>query len=209
MLSPELLTAFVSACVLLSISPGPSNLYIMARALAQGPGAGFIAAAGLALGAAIHVIAAVLGLSVIFLYSPTLYTVVKLIGAVYLIYLGVGYWWQGSGALTVEKLKPKSISKIFSESVVVELTNPKTALFYIAILPQFVSVELGNTQLQLLLLGLISIVIAVLFDSIVALFSGKFSSWLANSHQAQRIQNRVSGMVLVGLGAFIAVEEAR
>jgi threonine/homoserine/homoserine lactone efflux protein len=104
--STEVLIAFTAAALLMNISPGPSNLYVMARAIAQGTQGGIVAAIGLAVGSLVHVVATALGLSAIFAHSPTLYTIVKLTGAAYLVYLGITYWKsKGSGGNEKENLR--------------------------------------------------------------------------------------------------------
>lgn len=204
--SPELFAAFIIASIIMNVAPGPSSLYVLARSIAQGEQAGMVAALGLAVGAGIHVGAAVLGLSAIFLYSPTIYMVVKLVGAAYLIYLGISYWRSAKTISTTEQLNTKTNKTIFRESVLVELTNPKTALFYMAVLPQFVSVESGNTQWQLFVLGVASIVIALIYDGLVGKYAGRLSNWLQRNQAVQVIQNRISGSILMGLGIFIVGE---
>ena len=158
----------------------------------------------------VHVIATVLGLSALFSHSPTLYTIVKLAGAAYLIYLGVNYW--KSNSLTEDKdiaqTRKKPLRTVFLESIIVEVTNPKTALFFIALLPQFVMPESGSIWQQLLVLGIIVTITALPCDLFVAVFASKASDWILNNERAQRIQNRISGSILFGMGAYIVVDEA-
>lgn len=214
MISIEVLFTFTLAAFLMSISPGPSMLYIMARSIAQGSKGGIISAMGLAVGGMVHVFATLLGLSAIFKYSPTLYTIVKLVGAAYLIYLGYCYWRDSNlinsneEEIVTTKTKVKPLMTIFKESILVEVTNPKTALFFIALLPQFVTPEAGSIPLQLFILGLIVIVVAIPCDIFVAVFSSKVSSWLAKNKKAQVIQERVSSSILFGMGSFIVADEA-
>lgn len=214
MISIEILLTFTLAAFLMSISPGPSMLYIMARSIAQGTKGGIISAMGLAVGGMVHVFATVLGLSAIFKYSPTLYTIVKFVGAAYLIYLGYCYWRDSNLINNNEeeaakiKTKVKPLMTIFKESILVEVTNPKTALFFIALLPQFVTPEAGSIPLQLFILGLIVIVVAIPCDISVAVFSSKVSSWLTKNKKAQIIQERVSASILFGMGSFIVADEA-
>ena len=207
--STEVLITFTAAALLLGISPGPSNLYVMARAIAQGTQGGIVAAFGLAVGGMIHVAATVLGLSALFAHSPTLYTLIKLVGAAYLIYLGVNYWvTQSSGkgkGVRVSVKKPAL--KVFRESIIVEVTNPKTALFFIALLPQFVVPESGLVSYQLLVLGIISVVVGFICDVIVAASTSKAANWLAKSEKAQKIQDRLSGSILLGMGTYIVADE--
>ena len=145
-----------------------------------------MAAMGLAVGSLVHVMATVLGLSVMFSQSPALYTVVKLAGAAYLIYLGISYWKSkaaGAGRV-VKQVEKKTLASVFGESIIVEVTNPKTALFFIALLPQFVVPESGPVSLQLLVLGVIVTISALPCDVLVAVSSSKASNWLLRNKRA-------------------------
>ncbi len=209
--TPETLIAFTIAAFIMNLSPGPSNLYVMARTLEQGVKGGMAAVAGLASGSLIHVMATVLGLSAIFAYSPTAYTGLKIAGAAYLIYLGVSSFRRKTPSepeLLQEMIEspeglPRNSSKIFRESVLVEVTNPKTALFFIALLPQFVNPEAGPTAPQFLLLGLIVTLSAIPCDIFVTLFTHKASTLIKENPNLQLWQNRVSGSILTGLGVYV------
>ena len=207
--SIEILIAFTTAALLMNISPGPSNLYVMARAIAQGTRGGVVAAMGLAVGSLVHAVATALGLSAIFAHSPTLYLVVKLMGAAYLIYLGISYWKsKGSGGNdAVQRPKEKPLLSVFKQSIIVEVTNPKTALFFIALLPQFVVPESGPVSQQLLILGIIVTISAIPCDIVVAVSSSKISTWLLRHERAQQIQDRISGSILFAMGAYIVSNE--
>ena len=207
--STEVLIAFTAAALLMNISPGPSNLYVMARAIAQGTKGGVVAAMGLAAGSLVHVAATALGLSAIFANSPTLYLIIKLMGAAYLMYLGITYWkTKGSGGNEkVKRPKKKSLFSVFQQSVIVEVTNPKTALFFIALLPQFVVPESGPVSQQLLILGIIVTISALPCDILVAVSSSKISNWLLKHERAQQIQDRISGSILFAMGAYIVSDE--
>lgn len=208
--SLDVLLTFVVAVVILVISPGPSNLYIMARSMGQGYQAGFAAASGMALGSSLYVIATALGLAALFKYSPTAYLALKIAGALYLLYLGVHYFRQAK-ALSADKphVRTMHTMAIFRQSVVVELTNPKTALFFLAFLPQFVNAEAGNVSLQLLFLGLIYAVIGFISDVCVALLSTRVGKWLSNHPAFSFWQDRISGTILCGLGGAILFQEWR
>lgn len=208
--SIEILLTFTAAALLMNVSPGPSNLYVMARTIAQGVQGGIVAALGLAVGSMIHVIATVLGLAAIFNHSPALYMLIKLAGAAYLIYLGIRYWKSKPSErdVKVKKAKSKPLLRVFKESIVVEVTNPKTALFFLAFLPQFVVPESGPVSQQLLILGIIVTVSALPCDILVAVSSSKIANWLVKNERAQQIQERVSGSILLGMGAYIVVYEA-
>ena len=204
MLSIDTILAFALVSFLLSITPGPSILYIMARSMSQGPKAGIAAAGGMAAGSLLYVVATVLGIAAIFVYSPFAYFLVKVIGAVYLVYLGYQYF--NADALELEQkqaLQAMSTTKILKQSLVVELTNPKTALFFIAFLPQFVDAQAGSVAAQLLVLGIIYTLVTLACDTSIALLSGKLGVWLSQHPRAVYWQDRIAGGVLVGLGAFI------
>ncbi len=208
--STEILIAFTVAAVLMNLSPGPSNLYVVARSIAQGTQGGVVAALGLAVGTMLHVAATVAGISAIFSHSPTLYTIIKIAGAAYLIYLGISYWKLNSLGTdkSVVPTKKKLLPTVFRESIIVEVTNPKTALFFIALLPQFVVPESGPVSQQLLILGIIVTVSALPCDILVAVSSSKASTWLIKHKRAQQIQERLSGTILFAMGAYIVADEA-
>lgn len=209
--SIETLIAFTLAAIVMNLSPGPSNLYVMARTLEQGVRGGLAAVAGLAAGSLLHVLAAVLGLSAIFTYSPAAYTALKVVGALYLIYLGISALTRKQSAGPVIENagldQGKSTGKIFKESVFVELSNPKTALFFIALLPQFVDPDAGAAAPQFLLLGLIVTLSAIPCDLFVTLFTNKASSLIKENPSLQIWQDRVSGSILTGLGAYVLLSD--
>jgi len=204
----DTLLVFTAAALLLNISPGPSNFYVMSRSIAQGPRGGAVAAIGLALGSLVHVAAAAFGLAAVFHYFPAAYTAVKILGAVYLIYLGVrilrGRDGRGPPDAQVEH-RPKR--RILSESVLVEMLNPKTALFFIAFLPQFVDVSRGPPGPQLLVLGLIVTLSAIPCDLFVAWASGSAARMLAKAGTWSRLQACIPGSLLIGLGLYVAYAE--
>lgn len=206
--SIETLITFSFAAFLLSISPGPSNLYIMARSIHQGFIGGAAAASGMAIGSFIYVILTAMGLAAVFNYAPLAYTLLKIAGAIYLVYLGISYFRAGPADPDVpDKVEPKSLLKIFNQSIIVELTNPKTALFFIAFLPQFVSAEQGNVTMQFVILGSMYAVIALMCDIFVAGMSGKLGKWLRQNPKFLNYQDKFSGSLLAGLGSYIGVQE--
>lgn len=204
--SLETLAIFTAAALVLNLSPGPSNFYVLSRSVAQGAPAGLVAATGLAAGSLGHVTAAALGLSAVFIYSPVAYGLLKLVGAGYLVYLGLRTLLsarQVAGPGAAATAKPRR--RIFLESSLVELSNPKTALFFLAFLPQFADPAAGPLAPQLLLLGLIVTVTALPCDAAVAVLSGRAARLLTTSPLARRLQAWVSGSILIGLGVFVAL----
>ena len=171
--SIETLALFALAAAAMNISPGPSNLYVMSRSLAQGSRAGLVATAGLATGSLVHVCVTALGLAAILRYSPTVYAIVKLGGAAYLVFLGLRLLLSKTpDVAAASTVAPRRHGRIFRESVLVEILNPKTALFFFAFLPQFAEPAAGPLAPQLLLLGAIVTVTAIPCDAFVALAAG-------------------------------------
>jgi threonine/homoserine/homoserine lactone efflux protein len=202
----ETLLIFTLAALAMNISPGPSNLYVMSRSLAQGTSAGLVAAAGLATGSLFHVTVTSLGLAAVLQYSPLAFLIMKLAGAGYLIFLGAKMLLAKSTSLTPDSLLPKKpLARVFRESCVVEVLNPKTALFFLAFLPQFADPKVGPLAPQLLLLGCIVTLTAIPCDAVVAILSGKAAALLRRRPIFQKLQNWISGSVLIGLGATIAL----
>lgn len=201
---------FVPAALLLGIAPGPGVLYVLSRSLAQGRGAGLASAAGLAGGGLLHVAAAALGLSAIFAASPTLYQIVKLAGAAYLIYLGISEWRQaGTAQAAPRAARQASLGRIALQGVLVEALNPKTALFFLALLPQFVAPAQGAVASQMLLLGGFVTLVTLSVDLAVAFGSGSIAALIARRPLVQRIQARLSGSILCALGLRVALDPAR
>jgi threonine/homoserine/homoserine lactone efflux protein len=197
---------FAAAALAMNISPGPSNLYVMSRSLAQGTSAGLVAAAGLATGSLFHVTVTSLGLAAILQYSPIAFVAMKLAGAGYLVFLGLKMLLSKSAPLSPDALLPKKpLGRIFRQSAVVEILNPKTALFFLAFLPQFADPKAGPLAPQLLVLGCIVTLTAIPCDALVAVVAGKAADLLRRKPIFQRLQNWISGSVLVGLGATIAL----
>ena len=206
--SLETLALFLVAALVVIASPGPSNLYVMARSVAQGMRGGLLATLGLSFGGLAHVAGAALGLSIIFQYSPLLFTIVKVVGAIYLIWLGLGMILRRGGAETDDPAGAtrghKSDRRILVESALVELLNPKVALFFMAFLPQFVDTGAGAIALQSFVLGFVFVLVALCCDGAYALAAGRAADLLRRSATARRIQDWISGSALIGLGAWMA-----
>jgi threonine/homoserine/homoserine lactone efflux protein len=202
----ETLLIFTAAAFAMNALPGPSNLYVLSRSIAQGPRAGLVAAAGLASGSLLHAALTAAGLAAIFAYSPTAYGIFKLVGGGYLIWLGIQHLHaKNSGGLPGAALPQKSMRRVYGESIAVELLNPKTALFFLAFLPQFADAAAGPMAPQLLLLGAITVATAIPCDALVALGAGGVARAIRRSPAILTWQNRISGAILIGLGAWVAL----
>lgn len=197
MLNTTLLLGFVAAALVVLVLPGPGVFYVMARTLGQGTKAGLISALGLSTGVLAHVVAAVAGLSAILLTSATAFETVRMLGAGYLIYLGLKALFAarkaGQGEITVAT--PLPAGRIFRDGVIVSVLNPKIAVFFLAFLPQFVDPALGAVPLQILLLGLLYAVLALMTDGGYALLAGGMRQWLTGRGLSNR---RLSGRILQG-----------
>lgn len=204
--SLDYLIPFVLATAAFAYIPGPAILYTAAQTLSRGRAAGFMAALGIHLGGYAHVAAAALGLSALFTHVPEAYLALKLAGAGYLVWLGIGLMRRRLDADKVPALARKSARRAFVESVTVELLNPKAAVFYIAFLPQFVdpaaSLPVG---LQFLVLGTIVNLAFSSADVVTVLLTDRVLRGIRRSGLAERVTRLVAGSILVGLGARMAL----
>ena len=203
--STDHLLAFLAATLIFAVIPGPGILYTAAQTLARGRLGGLMAALGIHVGGYLHVAAAALGLAALFELVPLLYTVVKLAGALYLVILGIGIMRGGIGADALPPVGGKSPRRAFAESVAVEAFNPKTALFYLAFLPQFVDPAAGvPLPLQFLALGIVVNITFSAGDLVTVLLTAAVLSRLRRMATAQRIARIIGGSIMVGLGLRLA-----
>jgi threonine/homoserine/homoserine lactone efflux protein len=195
---------FCVAALALAVVPGPAVLYIVAQSVDQGRFAGFVSALGIGVGGLVHVLAATIGLSSLLASSATAFTIVKYAGAAYLIFLGIRRLLTRETAEDDIVRVPRSRRRLFVDGVVVNVLNPKTALFFIAFLPQFVDPDAGAASAQIFALGLIFVVIALGSDSLWALTAGTLGGWLKQSPAYFAIRRWVTGTVFVALGLSTA-----
>jgi threonine/homoserine/homoserine lactone efflux protein len=194
---------FLSAAVLLAISPGPGMLYVLARSLRGGRRVGFASSFGTAAGGMIHVVAAGLGLSAILARSAAAFLIVKYLGAAYLIYLGIRTLQAGDTALPATDLE-KDARSPFWQGALTEVLNPKTALFFLAFIPQFVNHATPLVP-QFLALGAISVTLNTAADIAVVVATAPLARRLRSSLMWRRRQRQASGAALIGLGGYVAV----
>ncbi len=194
---------FVSALVLL-ITPGPAVLYIVARSIDQGRLAGIVSVLGISVGTLFHVAAAALGVSAILVSSALAFTVVKYAGAVYLLYLGVQKLRTPVEHAAVEAVEPEALGPIFRQGVIVNLLNPKLALFFFAFIPQFVDPARGSVSVQMTFFGVMLVVMGVCSDSMYAILAGTVRGWLRRSRAFEWGQRYVTGTIYIALGLTAA-----
>ena len=203
MFDPATLWIFALASLALAVVPGPAVLYIVAQSIHGGRRAGVVSAFGVASGGLFHVVAAVVGLSALVAASAEAFTVVKLAGAAYLIWLGFRTLLTKEDRIGGRRPEP-TLTRTYRQGVVVNVLNPKTALFFLAFLPQFVDTD-GKVRLQRAVLGAIFVVIALSSDLVWALVAGTAGGVLRRSRTFLRVQRWVSGSVFVGLGVLAAL----
>jgi threonine/homoserine/homoserine lactone efflux protein len=206
---PANLAVFIVAALVLLLTPGPAVLYIIARSVDQGRRAGLASVLGVELGNSVHVLAAALGLSAILLTSALAFSVVKYAGAAYLVYLGVRTLLRPAGPKAARSGETGSLSRAFWQGIVVAVLNPKTALFFLSFLPQFVDASRGRISQQFLLLGFIFVGMAIVTDSLYALLSGTAGGLLRRSVWFLRFQRYVAGTIYIGLGITAAISGSR
>lgn len=205
MIDPHRFLAFFTAAFILAALPGPGMMYVLARTLGGGRRAGLLSSVGTALGGSVHILAAATGLSALMAASAVAFSVVKYAGAAFLIYLGLRTLLsRESQAREVGEL-PNS-QAVFRQAVVTEVLNPKTALFFLAFIPQFVDPSRGAVFVQFLLLGTVSVVLNSLADGVVALLAGALARRLRTSSRFHNGQRMTSGLALIVLGTYAAVE---
>jgi threonine/homoserine/homoserine lactone efflux protein len=198
------LLLFAAASVALLVVPGPSVLYIVTRSVSQGRRAGLISVLGVHVGSVVHVTAAALGLSALLASSATAFMIVKYLGAAYLVWLGVQKLRRRESG-PVEEAPPVRGSRLFTQGIVVNVLNPKTAIFFLAFLPQFVNPSRGPVALQIIVLGACFILLGVTSDGGYALLAGTLAGRIRRTRTARRRLDRASGVVYLGLGATAAL----
>jgi threonine/homoserine/homoserine lactone efflux protein len=195
------LEVFAVASIALLLVPGPAVLYVVTQSAEHGRRAGLASVAGIHLGTTVHIVAATAGLSALIVASATAFTVVKLAGAAYLVYVGVRRLLERDPPLA-RGIRVGTYRRLFAQGVVVNILNPKTALFFLAFLPQFVDRDRGAVWSQVLILGLLFMLLGFVSDSLYALTAGTIAGALRRRRNVFRIG---SGAVFIGLGTAAAL----
>ena len=199
------LILFIAAALVLFVTPGPAVLYIVARSIEQGRRAGIVSVLGISAGSLFHIAAAAFGVSALLASSALMFNFVKYLGAGYLIYSGVRKFLARDEMEQGAAFEHIKLSRIFYQGVIVNLLNPKTALFFFAFLPQFVDVSKGAVIMQILLLGIIFVALGILTDGLWAVTAGTAGNRLKKNIRFLRAQRYFSGSVFIALGVATAV----
>ena len=202
---------FIAAVAVLVIVPGPDMVYMLARTVVQGRKAGMIAAFGINAGAYVHVVASIIGLTAILASSSIAFTVIKLVGACYLVWIGVQAIISQSGTLNIDDKETKNLNgkTIFWQGFLSDVLNPKVSIFFLAFLPQFIDVHhqtLSVTQ-QLVILGVTGNIIAICINLVIVYFAGTATSSLRKNKKLVNWLNKAIGIVFIGLGIRLAREK--
>ncbi len=203
------LLLFSLAAGALIVMPGPAVLYIVARSVHQGRRAGLVSAMGVGAGGLVHVAGAVLGFSALLASSSLAFSAVRWLGAAYLVLLGIRTLLAGQDAAAAVAPEPAPPRRLFAQGFVVNLLNPKTALFFLAFLPQFVDPARGRVPLQMLLLGMLFIGMAIVSDSSYALLAGTLGNRLGRTATSRRRARLLTGSVYVALGVGTVLAGSR
>lgn len=200
---------FLAAAFLLAITPGPGIFYVLARTLAGGRREGILSSCGTLLGGLVHVFAAALGVSAILAASALAFSVVKYAGAAYLIYLGMRMIRSRNLALTLGANPSAPRSGAFRQGILTEVLNPKTALFFLSFIPQFIHPQSGHVFMQFVALGVVSVALNTSADVVVAFLAGSLGRKLTSSARLIRGQRVASGLAMIGLGVYVAAGDAK
>jgi threonine/homoserine/homoserine lactone efflux protein len=204
MIPAQTLSAFFAASLLLALAPGPDNLFVLTQSAIHGRRAGLTVTLGLCTGLLGHTTAVVLGLAAIFQTSAVAFTAIKLMGALYLVYLA----WHAFRS-SAEKIQTRNGGEptgwaLYRRGILMNITNPKVSIFFLAFLPQFANPERAPLPLQLMLLGAVFIGATLLVFGSISLLAGILGQWLSRSHRARRVMNCVAGSIFAGLALKLA-----
>ena len=200
---------FLSAAIMINITPGPDMIYILSRTIAQGRKIGIASSFGVCSGSFVHIFAAAFGLSAIIATSAMAFGVVKYVGAAYLIYLGIqALRSKGiSFHVPVKKQVQSTFWTAFRQGALIDILNPKVAIFFMAFLPQFVRPELGHAPAQILVLGFLVNLVGVVIESVLVLTAARTTIFFRNNSQFSTLLDRVLGSMFIGLGIRLAFIE--
>jgi len=202
------LLLFLAAGLALNFTPGPDMLYVAARGASEGRAAGFVSALGIGAGTLVHITLVALGLAALLAAVPVAYTIVRIGGAIYLIYLGVRAL-RSQTSMALQRVEPAPLWVVFRQGVITNVLNPKVALFFLAFLPQFVDPSRGNPAVQVVALGLLFDTTGTLVNLAVALGSSRAAARLRGGGRAAAVLHKVTGALFIGLGLRLAFASRR
>jgi len=203
----QMLFMFMLASTLLALAPGPDNIFVLTQSMAKGSRAGLIITLGLCSGLVFHTSAVALGVAVIFQTSVVAFTLLKIAGALYLLYLAyLSFKESAKTTLSMDKT-PLSKAALYRRGVFMNVTNPKVSIFFLAFLPQFTNPQNGNVTLQIFTLGAIFMLCALVVFSLIAFLSSKIGVWFTQTKNGEKILNRLAGTVFAALALKLALTQ--
>lgn len=210
MLPLDTLFAFATASLLLALAPGPDNIFVLTQSALHGKSAGMMVTLGLCTGLIAHTLAVALGVAVLFQTSALAFGMLKMVGAAYLIYLA----WQAfrAGSMTITSTKKEastaiSLAKLYRRGIIMNITNPKVSIFFLAFLPQFTTPKHGPIAGQMVTLGGVFMVVALIVFFTIAILASSLGGWLNRSQRVQQTMNRMAALVFFGLAIKLAITE--
>lgn len=207
MIPIDILGTYFLACLVLAIVPGPDNIFVLTQSALQGKKAGLLVVLGLCTGLLFHTSAVALGVAVIFKTSELAFTLLKAAGAAYLLYLAWGAFRSGAASIDGNGISALGSGQLYRRGIFMNITNPKVSIFFLAFLPQFADPARGSLAIQMLVLGFVFILSAILVFGAIALAAGSLGEWLSRSANVQRWINRLAGTVFVGLAIKLLLTE--
>lgn len=207
MIPIDVLGTYFVACLILAIAPGPDNIFVLTQSALQGRKAGILVVLGLCTGLLFHTTAVALGVAVIFKTSELAFTMLKVAGALYLVYLAWGAYRSGATAIEGKSGSILQSGQLYRRGIFMNITNPKVSIFFLAFLPQFANPARGSLTVQMLILGAVFILSAILVFGAIALAAGSLGEWLSRSQRVQRWINRLAGTVFIGLAIKLLLTE--
>jgi len=205
MLTPDQFLGFLTAAILITLSPGPDNMMVLGVGIAKGRARGIAFGLGCALGCLNHTLLAVIGVSALIAASPTAFTALKVAGGLYLIWMGIGALRSRGSAQVADAVPDESARKLFFKGLLANAINPKVVLFFLSFLPQFVVASRGDANWQIGWLGIVFTVQAAVLFGLLGYFSGAIGQWLNRTPRAGMWLDRVAGAIFVGLGLRLIV----
>jgi threonine/homoserine/homoserine lactone efflux protein len=202
------LALFLAASIALALAPGPDNIFVLTQSALHGRSAGLLVTLGLCTGLLFHTTAVALGVAVIFQTSAVAFTALKVIGAAYLVYLAWKCFGAGASGLNAQSAQRPTNAALYARGIVMNITNPKVAIFFLAFLPQFTDPTRGSLTLQMLQLGALFMLATLLIFGGIAWCAGYLGEWLKRSDRAQRVINRVAGGIFLLLAARLVLSRA-
>lgn len=205
MQQPDTLIMFFFASVILAFTPGPDNLFVLAQSAQRGKKAGIIVTIGLCTGILVHTAAVAFGVAALFQASTIAFSLLKYVGVAYLLYLAYLSFKSGAGHTAQQEVPKVSTLQLYRRGIIMNVTNPKVTIFFLAFLPQFTDPAHGSLVLQFLILGLLFIIATILVFGLISLLAGELGAMLRKSSNAERYLNKLAGTVFVALAVKLAL----